>query len=73
MTPKTEKPSPLQILNTAFYIRRKDVLHLTQFSNATLYRRMAEGSFPRPLRSLGVRTVCWKCSDVREWIDSQAE
>lgn len=41
------------------------------FSQATLWRRVADGSFPAPVR-MG-RITAWKVSDVRAWLSSQAE
>jgi prophage regulatory protein len=42
---------------------------ITGLSGATLYRRIAEGTFPRPVK-LGPNSVGWKASEVQEWMDS---
>jgi prophage regulatory protein len=39
----------------------------TGLSRSTIYLRVSEGSFPRPL-SLGARSVGWLESDVEGWI-----
>ena len=39
----------------------------TGLSRSTIYRRLAGGSFPKPL-SLGARAVGWIESEVDEWI-----
>ena len=39
-------------------------------SQSTIYRRLAGGSFPKPL-SLGARAVGWIESEVDEWIRQQ--
>ena len=39
----------------------------TGLSRSTMYRRLAGGSFPRPL-SLGARAVGWIEAEVDEWI-----
>jgi len=41
------------------------------FSPATLWRRVADGSFPAPLK-IG-RVTAWKVLDVRAWLNAQAE
>ncbi|MGX1101067.1 helix-turn-helix transcriptional regulator [Amorphus sp. MBR-141] len=49
-------------------LRLKEVVQLTGLSRSTLYRRVADGSFPRP-RSLGPNAVAWRLSEVEAWID----
>ena len=39
-------------------------------SRSTIYRRLAGGSFPKPL-SLGARAVGWIEEEVDEWIRKQ--
>jgi prophage regulatory protein len=39
----------------------------TGLSRSTIYLRVADGSFPRPV-SLGARAVGWVESDVEGWI-----
>ena len=39
----------------------------TGLSRSTIYLRVADGSFPRPV-SLGARAVGWVESDVEDWI-----
>ena len=48
-------------------IRFHQVQARTGLSRSTIYRRLAGGSFPRPL-SLGARAVGWIESEVDEWI-----
>jgi len=50
-------------------IRKREVLEKSGHSNATLYRRIAAGTFPKPL-STGPRSVGWKLSEVQKWMDS---
>lgn len=40
------------------------------FSPATLWRKVAEGSFPKPMK-LGARTTVWRVEDVRAWLEVQ--
>ena len=48
-------------------IRFHQVQARTGLSRSTIYRRLAGGSFPKPL-SLGARAVGWIESEVDEWI-----
>ena len=41
------------------------------FSPSTFWRKVAAGQFPKPLK-LGERITAWRVSDVRAWIDAQA-
>jgi len=46
------------------------VKEITGLSTATIYRRMEDGSFPRPI-SLGGRSVGWIASEIEEFIEQQ--
>ncbi|MDK7587411.1 AlpA family phage regulatory protein [Alcaligenes faecalis subsp. phenolicus] len=59
------KPEP------AFY-RLADVLRITALSRATIYRRIAEGRFPRPT-NLGGRACGWPPAALQAWIDNPQE
>ena len=48
-------------------IRMRTVLDRTGLSRSTLYRKMAEGSFPRSVK-LGEHSAGWHESAVNEWI-----
>lgn len=50
-------------------IRFPDVRFLTGMARSTIYERMKEGSFPRPLK-LSVRHVAWRERDILDWIES---
>lgn len=39
------------------------------FSAATLWRRVADGSFPKPVK-LSVRVTAWRVGDVRAFLQS---
>lgn len=40
------------------------------FSTATFWRRVKDGSFPKPVK-LGERITCWRVGDVRAWLAAQ--
>ena len=50
------------------FFRIADVLHMTALSRATLYRRIAEGRFPKPVH-LGGRACGWTPTALQAWID----
>ena len=45
----------------------RQVGEITGCSTPTVYRRMRDDGFPRPLK-LGARAVRWYESEVREWL-----
>lgn len=49
-------------------LRRPDVEAMTGLSRASIYKRMANGSFPRAY-PLGGRIVGWLESEVQQWVD----
>jgi prophage regulatory protein len=46
------------------------VIDLTSLSKATVYRKVAEGTFPAPLR-IGTSRVAWSESDIAQWIKTR--
>ena len=51
-------------------IRMADVQARTGLARSTIYVRVADGSFPQPIR-LGARAVGWIESEVDAWIREQ--
>ena len=51
-------------------LRLAIVLDRTGLSRSTVYQRVTEGKFPRPV-SLGARAVGWIETEVEEWIVRQ--
>jgi prophage regulatory protein len=47
------------------------VLDVTGLGRSTIYRWIADGSFPPPVR-LGPRAVAWRWSDLDRWTQSRA-
>lgn len=54
-------------------LRRKEVQRLVPLSTSALYRKMAEGTFPKcfPLGD-GAHSVGWSEGEIHEWIAAQA-
>ncbi|MDH4562326.1 AlpA family transcriptional regulator [Pseudomonas sp. BN411] len=53
-------------------IRLKDVIDTTGLGRSTIYKYIAEGTFPRPV-SLGDRCVGWVESEVQDWVLARVE
>lgn len=53
---------------TNVVLRMSEVLKSTKMSRATLYRRIDEGKFPKPVKN--GRISVWRESVVKEFIDS---
>jgi len=52
-------------------IRLKTVLALTRLSRSTVYRKIAEGTFPHQVK-ISVHGTGWRESAVNRWIDDPA-
>lgn len=50
-------------------MRRREVERLCAISSATIYRYIAKGLFPRPVR-IGRNSVRWRESDVVRWLEA---
>jgi len=53
-------------------LRLPSVKARTGLSRSTIYLRISEDSFPRPI-SLGGRAVGWIESEIDEWLEQQIE
>ena len=63
-----QSPVPGDVV--AVLLRLRAVMHVTGLSRSTLYRLIADGQFPRPVR-LGARAVAWRRSDVDAWSEAR--
>lgn len=52
-------------------IRLKTVLARTALSRATIYRKIAEGTFPAQIR-ISINGSGWRESDIKRWIADPA-
>lgn len=59
-----QTPKPITIL------RQKQVQARTGLSRSTIYLRIAEGRFPKPI-SLGARAVGWVDAEIESWLESR--
>ena len=53
-------------------IRLPEVLRKVPLSKPTIYRKMADGSFPKS-RKIGERAVAWIEFEIDSWIESRIE
>ena len=53
-------------------LRLPEVRLRTGLSRSTIYLRIAEGKFPKPI-SLGARAVGWLDAEVEAWLAGQIE
>lgn len=53
-------------------LRLPDVKARTGLSRSTIYLRISEGCFPKPV-SLGGRAVGWIEAEVNDWLNQQIE
>jgi prophage regulatory protein len=52
-------------------LRRKQVESRTGLSRSTIYARIAEGSFPRPIDLGGGRAVGWVEAEIEAWLQAR--
>jgi prophage regulatory protein len=63
----------MKVLNmTHTILRLPAVQAVIGLSRSTIYLRITEGTFPRPV-SLGARAVGWLQSDIEEWLRQRIE
>ena len=48
-------------------LRREEVTGVTGLARATIYKKVADGSFPLPIR-LSERAVGWRLLDIDAWL-----
>lgn len=65
MIDKTPKTQPIDRL-----LRNPEVRAITGLGKTSLYDLIRTGGFPAPVR-LGVRSVAWRESDLRQWLNSR--
>lgn len=51
-------------------IRAAEVYDRTALSRASIWRRVREGAFPKPV-TLGYNRIAWVEADIDEWIEDQ--
>ena len=50
------------------YVRQSQLIPaIVPFSSATLWRKVKDGTFPRPVK-LSTRITAWLVADIKEWM-----
>lgn len=52
-------------------LRVREVLELCAISRATLYKRLAAGTFPRPVKVAG--SVRWAAGEIRQLLEQEEQ
>ena len=52
-------------------LRRKQVENRTGLSRSTIYLRIKEGTFPKPIKLGGARAVGWLENEISSWLADQ--
>ena len=53
-------------------IRRSKLEERLGLSRSSIYKMMADGRFPRPIK-LGRRSVGWRAVEIERWLDEMQE
>lgn len=61
----TTEPNPPRL------IKKRAVIDATSLPQSTLYRLIAEGKFPAPIKPTGARSSAWIESEVSAWIGAR--
>jgi len=57
-------------MNAERLLRLPEIRSRVGLSTSTIYLRMDQGTFPKPI-SIGGRLVAWTESDIQKWIDNR--
>ncbi len=68
MTTKDSLEGSLAAFNRC--VRLSQVCEMTGFSRATIYRKITDGTFPRPFK-LGEKAIAWRVSVIEQWISER--
>lgn len=50
-------------------IRRNAVEEITGLSRSSIYQKMQDGTFPKPVQ-IGKRAVAWRADAITEWMEA---
>jgi predicted DNA-binding transcriptional regulator AlpA len=65
--PRVESGAPLRQRSTGL----RDVIRICALSRSTIYRRVADGTFPPPVQ-LGPRASAWRADALQAWTENPA-
>ncbi|GAB3366256.1 hypothetical protein GCM10027431_07960 [Lysobacter rhizosphaerae] len=61
---------PPQVPSSISILRRPEVEARTGLSRSTIYLKVAQGAFPKPI-NLGPRAVGWVAAEIDWWLEQQ--
>lgn len=65
-------PPTFDALPATGYVRQAQLIPApVPFSSATLWRKVAAGEFPAPVK-LSARVTAWRVGEVRAWLEAHA-
>ena len=67
-----QKELKMTYTHNAEILRLPQVIAKTGLSRTTIYNRISDGLFPKPV-NLGPRAVGWLNHEVNDWIDAMAD
>lgn len=62
---------PANLPEVGFIRQAQLIPAIVPFSNATLWRKVKDGSFPAPVK-LSPRVTAWEAGKIRKWIAERA-
>lgn len=54
------------------YIKQPELLEKLPFSRQTLYRKIKDGTFPKPIR-FNPKVIVWKKETIEKWFSKNVE
>ena len=63
--------TPVTLPEVGFIRQAQLIPAIVPFSNATLWRKVKDGTFPAPVK-LSPRVTAWEASKIRQWIAERA-
>lgn len=64
--------SPPTLPEVGFIRQAQLIPAIVPFSNATLWRKVKDGTFPAPVK-LSPRVTAWEVGKVRDWIEARTQ
>ncbi len=59
-------------MSGAMYVRVSQLIKMIPVSKASIWRKVKDGSFPKPVK-LGDRITAWHMDDIEAWLASRHE
>ncbi len=59
-------------MSGAMYVRVSQLIKMIPVSKASIWRKVKDGTFPKPVK-LGDRITAWRTEDVVSWLASRHE